>query len=523
MPIAIKSPFLPLTSVVSRYISDRQARVAAQKEAKGTTSGPTGAEVDAHVASTLSKKQGAALLASQPYPHAGFEAQVDNQGRTLGLEDPNDPLLKDDPETALRASARPFVVPVTSVSDPALLAEVEQVTYGIQTSIPLFPLPDHASNKVEDVNQYGFVDPRIYGGTSFDLVGNGMHEPLNVIISSHSSASILTRKGFQSYCRALDFDRECLGLHAGGYQKAYIDPRGWRNQEFIYREVYTPFDHVFGTCIESLVGGNHIRAWQQQGSGAWFLATSREEDASKNHMIVPNGYNLGRNQLVGRALGKKKDGMTSFMWTKYTTQVEFVAGLMPQGMQGVNHDIAVDGLTAVLTVTVVEGEKKGWFGAQEEKQVGAQRVDEDNEEEQEQERQEDGDREENADVVPMGMVAAAPEEVVEDADKVKRGRRVSLAERFGISRTPRQSIDQQQQQQQQPVNEKKTDVWRKLRRLSAAPKHQPSTVVQGGASSAAAGEATSSTDTVDSTSTAAASPNTAGVSKAEPSATPVAA
>ncbi|KAJ1023575.1 hypothetical protein NDA16_003192 [Ustilago loliicola] len=471
-------------------LTDHKARVAAQKQAKGTNSGPTGAEVDAHVASTLPKKQGAALLAAQTQPQPEPQAQVDDQGRTLGLEDPNDPALKDDPNTALRASARPYVVPVTSVSDPALLAEVQEVTYGAQTSIPLFPLPDHASNEVEDVNQYGFTDPRIYGGTSFDLVGNGMHEPLNIIISSYSSPSILTRKGFQSYCRALDFDRECLGLHAGGYQKAYIDPRGWRDQEFIYREAYTPFDHVFGTCIESLVGGNHIRAWQQQGSGAWFLATSREEDASKNHMIVPNGYNIGRNQLVQMALGKKRDGVTSFMWTKYKTEVEFVGGLMPQGMQGVNHDIAVDGLTAVLTVTVLEADKKAWLFSAKQEKVGAERVEDEGEEE------EEGAREESADVVPTGMVAAAPEGEVNAGEKEKqeqkRGRRISLANRFSISRTPRQSVDQQQH----PAAEKKTDVWRKLRRLSAAPKHQPAATADGDAAPPGAAEGGSSSDTV---------------------------
>lgn len=483
MPISIKSPFAPLTSVVSKYISDHKARVAAQREAEGTTSGPTGAEVDAHVASTLSRKQGAALLAFQLQPALDLPSvQVDNEGRTLGLEDPNDASLKDDPNTALRASARPYVVPVTSVSDPALLAEVEEVTYGILTSIPLFPLPDHASNDVEAVNQYGFTDPRIYGGTSFDLVGNGMHEPLNIIISSHSSPSILTRKGFQSYCRALDFDRECLGIHAGGYQKAFIDPRGWRDQEFIYRQVYTPFDHVFGTCIESLVGGNHIRAWQQQGSQAWFLATSREEDASKNHMIIPNGYNIGRNQLVQMALGKNKDGMTSFMLTKYSTKVEFVAGLMPQGMQGVNHDIAVDGLTAVLTVTVVEAEKKRWFGA---KEVGPDSA------EQVVDEEEEGGWEQSADVVdPTGMVAAAPAEEAHDSREKRSRRPISLAKRYRFGSKPRQSTDQPQQ----PVTEKNTDVWTKLRRLSAAPKHQPTATTTGAEGGSEAGSPPASVD-----------------------------
>lgn len=445
MPVAIKSPFKPLTAAVSKYISSNKARVQAQKAASGTTSGPTGAEVDAHVASTLSTKQGAQILAQQSATAALDvpATYVDAEGRTLGLEDPNNPALVDSPDTAVRATASPVTVPTTAVTDPALLAEVSQITYGAQSSIPSFPLPTESSTALVDVNQFGFVDPRIYGGTSFDLVGDGMHEPLNVIISSLSSPSVLTRKGLQSYCRALDFDYECLGLHAGGYQKAYVDPRGWRDQEFIYREVYTPLDYVFGTCIESLVGGNHIRAWQQQGSGAWFLATSREENASKNHMIVPNGYNVGRNQLVQVALGKAKNGKTSFMWTKYKTEVQFVAGLMPQGVQGVNHDISVDGLTAVLTVTVLAD--KPWSASKEAKPAttGAEAAEVDT-------------------PAASGEVTASTTKEAEK--KPERRRRISLAKRFSNSPAARESTAQQQQSRSQPV-------WQRLKRISA-PKHQ---------------------------------------------------
>ncbi|SPO26980.1 uncharacterized protein UTRI_10445_B [Ustilago trichophora] len=479
MPVAIKPSLKPLTSVVSKYITSHRARVQAQTEANGTASGPTGAEVDAQVASTLSRKQGASLLPEIP------TIQVDAEGRTLGLEDPNQPSLKDDPNTALRATARPLIVPTSSVSDSALLQEVSEVTYGLQTSIPLFSTPAKTDEtSLVDVNQYGFVDPRLYGGTSFDLVGNGLHEPLNVIISSHSSPVILTRKGFQSYCRSLDFDKECLGLHAGGFQKAYIDPRGWRDQEFIYREVYTPLDHVFGTCIESLVGGNHIRAWQQQGSGAWFLATSREEDASKNHMIIPNGYNIGRNQLVQQALGKAKDGKTSFMWTKYRTEVQFVAGLMPQGVQGVNHDIAVDGLTAVLTVTVLP--EKGLFGAKSQGQGSAQTV----------VVNDDEVEEEGGETAASGVVSTGAEKMEDGKKEEKRLRRTSLAKRFSLGLAPRQN----------EAGSQDKNVWQKLRNM-AAPKHQPASPTTDGAATndtlVAAAEAEGLPSSVDSASTAA--------------------
>lgn len=408
MPVALKTRLAPLKALASKYITSHKARVQAQREAAGTTSGPTGAEVDANVASTLTRSQGAALLAQQEQLHDIPQVQTDDQGRTLGLEDPNDPALQDDPHMHLHATAQPTnIVPVTAETDPELLKEVSEVTYGLQNSIPLFPSP--TEERGEGVNQYGFIDPRLFGGTSFDLVGDGLHEPLNVIISSLASPTILTKKGLQSYLRSLDFDRECLGLHAGGYQKAWVDSRGWRDQEFIYRQVLTPIDYVFGTCVESLLGGNHVRAWQQEGSAAWFIAASREEDASKGHMIVPNGYNVGRNQLVQKALGVKKDGKTSFMGREYRTRVEFVAGLMPQGNLGVNHDISVDGLTAVLTVEVLDG--TNWFGLKEA-------------------------------VVPSGMMAAKEEE------GPKR-------RRFSIRRNSKQQED---------------SVWSKLKGL-AAPKH----------------------------------------------------
>ena len=53
-----------------------------------------------------------------------------------------------------------------------------------------------------------------------------------------------------------------------------------------------------GTCLESLVGGNHLRMFRQNGptadSGALFLAVSQEEDVFEGHTIVPDGYDIGR-------------------------------------------------------------------------------------------------------------------------------------------------------------------------------------------------------------------------------------
>lgn len=31
--------------------------------------------------------------------------------------------------------------------------------------------------------------------------------------------------------------------------------------------------------------GNHVRAWQQQGTGAWFFAISKEQNISTHHSL----------------------------------------------------------------------------------------------------------------------------------------------------------------------------------------------------------------------------------------------
>ncbi len=98
-----------------------------------------------------------------------------------------------------------------------------------------------------------------------------------------------------------------------------------------------------------LLGGNHFRAWKQDGSdantGAWFLGVSREENSSKNHKIVPNGYNLGRDWLVDRATaGSRWKGM----WWK--ADLTWRDDLLDAGNEGVNHGIEQDGRVAILTV-----------------------------------------------------------------------------------------------------------------------------------------------------------------------------
>jgi hypothetical protein len=66
-------------------------------------------------------------------------------------------------------------------------------------------------------------------------------------------------------------------------------------------------DDYIGTCIQTFDGGMHFRYFKQNtthedeadGTGAIFLAVSAEKDLSQKHDIVTDGYNLGRDYLVG--------------------------------------------------------------------------------------------------------------------------------------------------------------------------------------------------------------------------------
>jgi len=101
-------------------------------------------------------------------------------------------------------------------------------------------------------------------------------EPLNVIISALSSPQVLTDAGFLNFARAIGLQviyystswhllinrftssTECFGIHIGDPQSANLgDGHGWFNQTNELREDYGNPD--VGTCLESLIGGNHFR------------------------------------------------------------------------------------------------------------------------------------------------------------------------------------------------------------------------------------------------------------------------
>ncbi|KAF8755299.1 hypothetical protein RHS01_05619 [Rhizoctonia solani] len=149
--------------------------------------------------------------------------------------------------------------------------------------------------------------------------------------------------------RSIGFSEECLGLHLGDLHSADLgDGEGRKYEQFLAphgtnkiplitataRQHYFP---IWGTCWESLAGGNHFRAWQQKDTKAWFLAVSKEKYVGEHHQIIDDGYNIGRDYLVSRALRKG-------------ARVEWREDLLKEGNEEINHGIAQDGRVAVLTV-----------------------------------------------------------------------------------------------------------------------------------------------------------------------------
>ncbi|KAF7297338.1 hypothetical protein MIND_00967200 [Mycena indigotica] len=225
--------------------------------------------------------------------------------------------------------------------------------------------------KAESDLEVAYYDPKVNGGSMLDNAGSGGGEPLNVIISGHSSPEVLTDDGFLNYAQAIGFSFECLHQHLGDPQSANLgDGNGWVNQTIELRWDFGSAD--IGTCLESLVGGNHFRrgsTWL--GSSEQSISrrpcrgpsltigeyasnlyvslgrVSQEEDVFDGHTIVVDGYTKGRDLLVAAAVGK-----TTHHRVKYRTTAQNITNLLPAGSEGVNHGIATDGVTVLLTVTI---------------------------------------------------------------------------------------------------------------------------------------------------------------------------
>ncbi|GHJ86910.1 hypothetical protein NliqN6_3312 [Naganishia liquefaciens] len=230
-------------------------------------------------------------------------------------------------------------------------------------------------------DQYsGFDDPRVNGGYMLTIAQNtnppGLGEPLNTILSADSDARVLALNsdegGFLNYMLSTSLGEECLGQHYGDYQMANLgDGQGNVTEMEVLRWNYG--DIYIGTCRETFNGGLHLRYWRQNNTGAYFMAVSEELDLAANHLIAPNGYNLGRDHMVGNLTDQQSVIPTlnltntstysgSSSWANYTyeTSVKYISGLLQNSSEGVNHPDsvavngrpAIDGLVAVLTVKI---------------------------------------------------------------------------------------------------------------------------------------------------------------------------
>jgi len=230
----------------------------------------------------------------------------------------------------------------------------------------------------------GYYVPMANGGgmltTVVGTIPPGLGEPVNGIISGNSDAAVLvdqqTNGGLRNYFISLGFAGECLGQHSGNDQGVNLgDGNGLLNETAVMRWDYG--DPSFGTCTETIEGGNHFRYWVQNGpqadSGAVFMALSYEMPIANQHDIVLNGYNLARDYVVGNITGQSiptsaltnasaYTGSTSSAGYTYQTNIQYVSGLLQNTSNGINHYAsvgtittnAIDGLVAVLTVKITQ-------------------------------------------------------------------------------------------------------------------------------------------------------------------------
>ncbi|GAC96769.1 hypothetical protein PHSY_004353 [Pseudozyma hubeiensis SY62] len=274
------------------------------------------------------------------------------------------PWLPIDPYSPTTASPSPPTRESLDLNDPAITVS-DYLTYNASFSEDQVysALDLDNGDGTGDPDLPGWIDPRTYGGSMLDLVGNGLREPINVIISGKSDKHVLSDLGLKDYIRTIGFSFECLNLHMGNLQRADLgDGKGWIPEMFEYRETGFPGapGRWVGACWESLYGGNHFRVWKQNGTmantGAWFLAVSKEKNLKYHHTIDRDGYNVGRDLLVAAA---ERGGKWNNVY--YKADVEWVDGLLEAGRHGINHNIGQDGRTAVLTVKKVDALSRGFF------------------------------------------------------------------------------------------------------------------------------------------------------------------
>ncbi|KAJ6622640.1 hypothetical protein B0H10DRAFT_893389 [Mycena sp. CBHHK59/15] len=228
----------------------------------------------------------------------------------------------------------------------------------------------------------GYFLPADGGGSMLTkVVGTfpaGQGEPINIILTGTSSPELLVDSelngGLRNFFLSFGFASECLGQHSGNGQGANLgDGKGYLNETAVIRFDYG--DPQLGTCQETIKGGNHFRYWAQNGnsadSGAVFMAASYEMPIAQQHNVVVNGYNLGRDWLIGNitksAIPSASltntstfSGTTQYGGYTYAASIAYVSGLLSNTSDGINHNAtvsvggvpAIDGLVAVMDVQI---------------------------------------------------------------------------------------------------------------------------------------------------------------------------
>ncbi|SCZ88046.1 BZ3500_MvSof-1268-A1-R1_Chr2-1g04153 [Microbotryum saponariae] len=227
-------------------------------------------------------------------------------------------------------------------------------------SVNATPRPDTAlsDSAPKGFQGLGFFNPTDGGGswlTNATVIGNHTYgEPLNIVVSANSDPYIMTESGFEDWCLSIQYSKQPGDITLGGKQSANLgDGNGQREQIDLLRFDYSV--PVFGTLNETLFGGSHFRYWLQNGpnanSSAWFLAASVEMSLAEHHMIVPNGYDRGRDEFVGNATASNGTLSPATKFT-FSATSQLLPFLPANSSAGINHDIKTDGNVAIVTVKV---------------------------------------------------------------------------------------------------------------------------------------------------------------------------
>ncbi|KAF5360735.1 hypothetical protein D9756_005104 [Leucocoprinus leucothites] len=289
---------------------------------------------------------------------------------------------------------------ILALTTPSLCISLDRRNWEWKRALSLWTRADE-----RNVPSEGYYDPSQSGGSMLTKIPvtfpMGQGEPINAIITGSSDSRVLVdaevNGGLRNYFVSFGFSGECLGQHSGSDQEANLgDGNGFskyfsaslrrdsvsqslgispENETGVIRWAYG--DPELGTCKETIQGGNHFRYWVQDGpsanSGAIFLAVSYEKPIAEQHDIIPNGYNLGRDWLVGNITqsaiptlnltnSTTYTGTTSSGGYTYETSIRYVPGLLANSSDGINHNITVgvdginaaDGLVAVLDVRITQ-------------------------------------------------------------------------------------------------------------------------------------------------------------------------